>query len=91
VYGLTLTTTGGGATPPTAPPTTSPTPRPTATPRPPTTPPTTPPAGNAWKAGTAYSFGSIVTYDGVRYINRIPHRAQAGWEPPNVPALWIRL
>jgi streptogrisin C len=91
VFNLTLTTRGGNTTPPTVPPTTSPTPRPTATTRPPTTPPTTPPTGNAWQAGTAYSFGSIVTHNGIRYINRIPHRAQVGWEPPQTPALWIRL
>jgi streptogrisin C len=94
VYGLTLKT-SGTSTPPTQPtkpptsaPTTSPTPRPTP---PTTTPPTTPPANTTWQAGTVYRFAQIVTYNGVRYINRIPHRAQTGWEPPNVPALWIRL
>jgi streptogrisin C len=84
VYGLTLTTRGGAA------------PQPPAQPAPPNTPPTanppaSPPAGNVWQAGTVYRFGQIVTHNGARYINRIPHRAQAGWEPPNVPALWIRL
>ncbi|GGK91181.1 lytic polysaccharide monooxygenase [Mangrovihabitans endophyticus] len=79
---------GGGSTPPptTAPPTTPP------TTRPPTTPPTTqPPAGGTWAAGTAYAVGDVVTYSGATYRCRQAHTALAGWEPPNVPALWERL
>ncbi|MBM2620209.1 lytic polysaccharide monooxygenase [Actinoplanes sp. LDG1-06] len=73
---------GGGTTnPPTTPPTTPPT-------NPPTTPPTTPPASGTWRAGVAYSVGSVVTYNGRSYTCRQAHTSLAGWEPPNVPALW---
>jgi predicted carbohydrate-binding protein with CBM5 and CBM33 domain len=91
---------GGSTTPPTTPPvTTPPTTRPPTTPptsapttRPPTTAPTTaPPASGTWKAGTAYQPGNIVTYGGVSYRCRQAHTALAGWEPPNVPALWERV
>jgi chitin-binding protein len=78
---------GGGTTPPTTPPVTTP----PAT-RPPTTPPTTaPPASGTWKAGTAYKPGDTVTYGGASYRCRQAHTALAGWEPPNVPALWERV
>ncbi|GIF25906.1 chitin-binding protein [Actinoplanes tereljensis] len=74
---------GGSTTTPTTPPTTAPT---TA---PPTTAPTTaPPASGTWKAGTTYQVGSVVTYNGISYRCRQAHTAIAGWEPPNVPALW---
>jgi predicted carbohydrate-binding protein with CBM5 and CBM33 domain len=77
---------GGGGTPnPTPTPTPTPTPSPTANP---TTPP---PAGGTWAAGTAYQVGSQVTYAGVSYRCLQAHTAIAGWEPPNVPALWQRL
>ncbi|MFI7603052.1 lytic polysaccharide monooxygenase [Actinoplanes sp. NPDC049681] len=77
---------GGGGTQP--PPTTPPTNPPTT---PPTTPPTQPPAGGTWAAGTAYSVGNTVTYGGATYRCRQAHTAIAGWEPPNVPALWERI
>ena len=74
---------GGLSSPP---PTTSPT---TA---PPTTRPTTaPPASGTWAAGTAYKPGDVVTYNGVSYRCLQAHTAIAGWEPPNVPALWARV
>jgi predicted carbohydrate-binding protein with CBM5 and CBM33 domain len=74
---------GGGGT--TTPPTTSPT-------TPPTTRPTTaPPASGTWAAGTAYKPGDVVTYNGVSYRCLQAHTAIAGWEPPNVPALWARV
>ncbi|WP_369076929.1 carbohydrate-binding protein, partial [Paractinoplanes toevensis] len=77
---------GGSTTTPTTPPTT-PTTAPTT--RPPTTAPTTaPPASGTWKAGTAYQVGNVVTYNGISYRCRQAHTAIAGWEPPNVPALW---
>jgi chitin-binding protein len=44
--------------------------------------------GGTWKAGTAYKAGSTVTYGGVSYRCIQAHTALAGWEPPNVPALW---
>ncbi|WP_250035159.1 lytic polysaccharide monooxygenase [Paractinoplanes maris] len=76
---------GGGTTPPTTPPPTTPPP----TTQPPTTPPTTqPPASGTWRAGTAYQPGNVVTYNGRSYTCRQAHTALAGWEPPNVPALW---
>jgi len=57
---------------------------------PPTTPPTTPPpGGTTWQAGTTYAAGAVVTYSGQRYQCRQGHTAQTGWEPPNVPALWL--
>ncbi|WP_376770531.1 carbohydrate-binding protein [Streptosporangium sandarakinum] len=75
---------------PTATPTATPTVTPTATP---TVTPTATPTGAypAWKAGTAYTPGVRVTHAGVGYECRQAHTAVAGWEPPNVPALWLRL
>jgi predicted carbohydrate-binding protein with CBM5 and CBM33 domain len=78
---------GGGTGNP--PPPTNPTPPPTnPSPQPPNNPP---PAGGTWAAGTAYAVGSTVTYGGASYRCRQAHTAIAGWEPPNVPALWLRL
>ncbi|MBE1590305.1 lytic polysaccharide monooxygenase [Nonomuraea angiospora] len=76
---------GGGGNPnPTPTPTVTPTPNPTPTPT-----PTTP--SGTWKAGTAYAVGNTVTYNGVTYRCIQAHTALAGWEPPNVPALWQRV
>lgn len=69
---------GGPTTPPTTPPPTTP-------------PPTTPPAADAWAPNTAYQVGDIVTYGGARYQCRQAHTSLVGWEPPNVPALWLPL
>ena len=44
--------------------------------------------GGTWAAGTAYRAGDAVTYGGLGYMCLQAHTAQAGWEPPNVPALW---
>ncbi|MDX8142252.1 lytic polysaccharide monooxygenase [Lentzea sp. BCCO 10_0061] len=74
---------GGGSTPP---PTTT-----TTTPPPTTTTTTPPPVGGTWAAGTTYSIGNRVTYNGVNYECQLAHTALAGWEPPNTPALWRRL
>ncbi|MEU8298469.1 lytic polysaccharide monooxygenase [Micromonospora sp. NPDC048909] len=76
---------GGGSTPP---PTTPPPPPPTPTPPP---PPTNPPVGGTWTAGRAYQVNDQVTYGGRSYRCRQAHTAIAGWEPPNVPALWSQL
>ncbi|MFE4516093.1 carbohydrate-binding protein [Kitasatospora sp. NPDC056783] len=65
----------------------SPTPTPTATP---TGGPSTPPPSGTWAAGTSYNAGDRVTYNGVSYTCLQAHTAMAGWEPPNVPALWQR-
>ncbi|TDD38471.1 chitinase [Nonomuraea terrae] len=42
----------------------------------------------AWAPGTSYAAGTVVTYNGVSYVCLQSHTSQAGWEPPNVPALW---
>jgi predicted carbohydrate-binding protein with CBM5 and CBM33 domain len=61
-------------------------------PQPPTNPnPPQPPAGGTWSAGTTYAVGSTVTYGGASYRCRQAHTALAGWEPPNVAALWERI
>ncbi|TYB58353.1 cellulose-binding protein [Nonomuraea sp. PA05] len=75
---------GGGNPTPTPTPTVTPTPTPTPTPT------TTTPSGT-WKAGTAYATGNTVTYNGATYRCLQAHTALAGWEPPNVPALWARV
>ncbi|MFF2774245.1 carbohydrate-binding protein [Streptomyces sp. NPDC058052] len=49
-----------------------------------------PEPGGTWKAGTVYAAGATVTYGGSTYRCLQGHQAQAGWEPPNVPALWQR-
>ncbi|WP_155375300.1 lytic polysaccharide monooxygenase [Catellatospora vulcania] len=77
---------GGGGGNPTPPPT-SPSPNPPQSP-PPASPP---PAGGTWAAGTAYAVGATVTYGGLSYRCLQAHTALAGWEPPNVPALWQRI
>ncbi|MFE6287648.1 alpha-lytic protease prodomain-containing protein [Streptomyces sp. NPDC057877] len=46
--------------------------------------------GGTWAAGTVYQPGDTVTYGGATYRCLQGHQAQAGWEPPNVPALWQR-
>ncbi|MDG4801050.1 lytic polysaccharide monooxygenase [Micromonospora sp. WMMD980] len=80
---------GGGGNP-----SPTPTPSPTRTAAPSPTPtgspaPTgTPAPGGTWTAGRAYQVGDPVTYAGLGYRCRQAHTAIAGWEPPNVPALW---
>ena len=49
---------------------------------------TTSPGGTSWAAGKSYQAGARVTYNGVTYTCLQGHTAQAGWEPPNAPALW---
>nr|WP_127507865.1 glycosyl hydrolase family 18 protein [Paenibacillus humicus] len=43
----------------------------------------------AWAAGVAYKTGDLATYGGKTYSCRQPHTSLQGWEPPNVPALWL--
>ncbi|MDI1465197.1 lytic polysaccharide monooxygenase [Catellatospora sp. KI3] len=69
---------------PSASPSASPSPSRSATPSPSTSPTT----GGTWAAGTTYAVGATVTYGGLTYRCRQGHTAIAGWEPPNVPALW---
>lgn len=75
---------GGGNPTPTPTPTVTPTPTPTPTPT------TTTPSGT-WRAGVAYAVGNTVTYNGGTYRCIQAHTSLAGWEPPNVPALWQRV
>ncbi|MGL4798582.1 MAG: carbohydrate-binding protein [Cellulosilyticaceae bacterium] len=42
-----------------------------------------------WQAYTNYKVGDSVTYQGVNYACRQPHQSLPGWEPTNVPALWL--
>ncbi|OAB46771.1 lytic polysaccharide monooxygenase [Paenibacillus antarcticus] len=43
----------------------------------------------AWAANTAYTTGTLVTYNGSVYECRQPHTSLVGWEPTNVAALWL--
>jgi predicted carbohydrate-binding protein with CBM5 and CBM33 domain len=87
------TVTNPPTTPPTTTPTTPPTTRPTTPPTTtPTTAPTTPPAsGGTWAAGVNYKVGDKVTYNGKSYQTRQAHTSLTGWEPLNVPALWLAI
>ncbi|MGB2567919.1 lytic polysaccharide monooxygenase [Micromonospora citrea] len=76
---------GGGPTPTPTPTSPSPGPTPTATPT------STPAPGGTWTAGRSYQVGDQVTYNGLTYRCRQAHTAIAGWEPPNVPALWTQV
>ena len=44
-----------------------------------------------WAADTAYEKGVRVSYGGKLYRCEQSHTSQAGWEPPNVPALWTEV
>lgn len=45
----------------------------------------------AWSgASVAYKIGDLVTYTGATYRCIQAHTSQAGWNPPAVPALWIK-
>ncbi|MFD3269621.1 chitinase [Paenibacillus dendritiformis] len=45
-------------------------------------------AAAAWAPGVSYAANDLVSYQGKIYRCRQPHTSLAGWEPPNVPALW---
>lgn len=47
--------------------------------------PTTP----AWAPNTSYQQGALVTYSGKTYECRQTHTSLPGWEPTNVPSLWL--
>ena len=47
------------------------------------------PSSAEWQAGVAYKIGDEVTYQNALYRCRQSHTSQIGWEPPNVPALWL--
>jgi hypothetical protein len=65
--------------------------RPTATPRTRPRPTPTSGGGGTWAPNTFYAIGATVTYGGASYRCQQAHTSQVGWEPPNVPALWVRL
>lgn len=46
------------------------------------------PGAQAWQASVPYPAGSRATYGARLYAIIQAHTSQAGWEPPNVPALW---
>jgi hypothetical protein len=52
---------------------------------------TPPPATTEWKAGVQYKVGDVVTYQGSSYRVLQAHTSQAGWTPPVVPALFLKL
>ncbi|KOP68109.1 chitinase [Bacillus sp. FJAT-18019] len=43
----------------------------------------------AWAPNVSYKANDEVTYGGKTYKCRQPHTSLTGWEPPNVPALWL--
>jgi chitin-binding protein len=47
-----------------------------------------PPASGTWATGSAYTAGSVVTYNGTSYRALQNHTALPGWEPQSTPALW---
>ncbi|MDQ1656113.1 MAG: chitinase [Cryptosporangiaceae bacterium] len=66
----------------------SPSPSPSGSPSP---SPTGSPSAQAWAPNKPYTVGQVVTYGGKRYSCRQAHTSLVGWEPPNVPALWLAL
>lgn len=47
------------------------------------------PGVQAWAAGVTYKTGDVVTYSGKTYSCTQNHTSLVGWEPANVPALWV--
>lgn len=45
----------------------------------------------AWKTDTAYALDVRVRYGDKLYRCEQTHTSQAGWEPPEVPALWTEV
>lgn len=43
-----------------------------------------------WAADTEYAIGDRRQFDELLYRCVQVHTSQIGWEPPNVPALWVR-
>ena len=78
---------GGGGSNPTPTPTTSP----TTTAHPDRHADHSARAGRQLDDGPAYQVGDQVTYGGATYRCRQAHTAIPGWEPPNVPALWLQV
>lgn len=51
---------------------------------------TVPNAYPEWASDVSYKVGDRRRYDNRLYRCVQAHTSQAGWEPPNVPALWVR-
>lgn len=47
-----------------------------------------PPVAPAWAVGESVAIGTHRAYNSQTWRCIQPHATQAGWEPPNVPALW---
>lgn len=45
----------------------------------------------AWKAGTTYKAGDIISYNGKNYKCVIGHTAIVSWEPTNATTLWSQV
>ena len=45
----------------------------------------------AWQTETSYAVGIRIRYGEKLYKCVQAHTSQAGWEPPNVPALWTEV
>lgn len=43
-----------------------------------------------WQSGVFYEVGDRRQYDGLLYRCVQAHTSQEEWQPPNVPALWVR-
>ncbi len=43
-----------------------------------------------WESGIEYDVNDRRQYDGILYRCVQAHTSQDGWEPPSVPALWVR-
>ena len=43
----------------------------------------------SWAEGTSYSTEDRIEYDGTLYRCVQAHTSQAGWTPPDTPALWV--
>jgi chitinase len=81
------------STPP-PPPSSAPASQPPASSAPASPPPaSSPPSGSypAWAPNVAYAVGAKVSYGGKNYQCRQAHTSLVGWEPPNVPALWLQI
>ncbi|MEJ5187799.1 glycosyl hydrolase family 18 protein [Treponema sp. J25] len=44
----------------------------------------------AWTPGTYYAVGAVVSWNNYLWTCRQAHTALVGWEPGNVPALWLQ-
>ncbi|MFL0166715.1 carbohydrate-binding protein [Candidatus Clostridium helianthi] len=47
------------------------------------------PTTGSWAPNTSYKVGDIVSYNGKNYKCIQAHTSLVGWEPSNVPALWV--